>query len=284
MKLLDGFFRKARQQADVECSFDFGAFEGYTEIFEEDLLPDRFYANELDMMKKDHMKAYVPAVVFVILGIVLLIAWYFNPRTVHFPIMFVLLAVVTVFYGFYLFTRRRALHTPGTGVAGLQRGVILCKTCVYVDPASSMTGGVLEGDRRGRYANRKPVWFASVFFPETQTYIRNVHCPGGGFREVLDVGDTVMVYKLKGDGFADVLPSRNVTVPPELLLKAEEVRNRSEAGLRRDGSQVEVIYEQPARARANKWTLVIILVTLIPIILPILFTIAVIVFIFVSLR
>ncbi|MDD4096437.1 MAG: hypothetical protein PHP22_09380 [Oscillospiraceae bacterium] len=283
MKMLDGFFRKAREQADVECSFDFGAFKEYTEIFEEDLETDRFYSEELFRLKRDHAKAYVPVVIFVIWEIVLLMAWFFNPKAIHFPIMVAILGVVIVFYGIFLFTRRRALHTPGTGVLGLQRGVILCKTRVFVDPASSMTGGVLMGNRRGRYANQKPVWFASVFFPDNQTFIRNVHCPGGGFREVLEVGDTVMVYKLKGDSFADILPTRHVAVPPDLLSRAEEVRKQAEYDASGANGNIETVYEEPVKARKGKLVLIVLLVVLLPMLVTGLFTIAVMVYFFLKL-
>ena len=224
---LDSIFADAKEEANRLCTLDFRSFADYREITEDDLPSDKFYDDEWKQQQSVMYKSFFAPAVLLLASVVLFIVWTTNPMQFGFILASLILLGVGLFGSFLVFKRSRDIQDAGYNCSHLGRGVILCKTTVRSNAASTMTRGAIPNIRmQNRTDNRAVFHFVSVFFPDTKTYIRNVFCSDGGLRNTFGVGDTVAVYRHADSGEADLLPSTHVTVPPELMAKVrvEQVR------------------------------------------------------------
>jgi len=228
MSYLDSIFADAKEQANRQCTLDFESFAGYREITEDDLPSDKFYDDEWKQQRSVMYKSFFAPAILLITSIILFIAWTANPMQPGFIFASLITLGVGIYASFLVYKRSQGIGSDGYSCSHLGRGVILCKTTIRSNAATTMTRGVVPNiQTRDRTDNTAVFHFVSVFFPETGTYIRNVFCSDGGLRRTFFVGDTVVVYRHSDSGEADLLPSTHVIVPPELMAKVrvEQVRN-----------------------------------------------------------
>ena len=227
MSYLDSIFADAKEQANRQCTLDFESFAGYREITEDDLPADKFFDDEWKQQRSVMYKSFFAPAVLLLVSVILFIVWTTNPMEIRLILGSLAVLAIGIFASFLVFKRTRDMNSAGYSCSHLGRGVILSKTTVRSAAATAMTRGAIR-EMRTTNGMRKTAefHFVSVFFPDTKTYVRNVFCSDGGLRKVFAIGDTVAVYRYSDSGEADLLPSKHVVVPPELMAKVrvEQVR------------------------------------------------------------
>ncbi len=210
MSVFDSIIGRAKEEAKIVCTFNFDDFEDYREITEDRLPSGSFYSDELKQQQSVKYKSFFAPAILLIAAIVVLIVWLSNPKNLILLVISFILFVVGGYASYLIYKKTQEINDAGFSCNHLGRGVILWKTTVNrhnpgTHPAS----------------NSPPIHFVSVFFPDSRTFIRHVLCSDGGLRKTFAIGDTVVVYRHADSGEADLLPSTHVTVPPELVQRAQ---------------------------------------------------------------
>lgn len=198
-----------RREAEVQCDFDFGAFEDYREISEAQLPTGHFFDDELKRLRSDHHKQYLTVAFLGVFSVIFAMAAWVTSAPVSMWVLSGVFIVVTIAYPFvFLRQKSKTIDRIDSSIEGLMRGVVVCKTTIF----------------RGRGRNRSRYVYASVLFPESMSYIKCVYQAAGPYRSYFQVGDKVAVYKLVGEQDAEMIPTTHLEVPAGLIEKATTAR------------------------------------------------------------
>lgn len=253
MSVFDSIIGRAKEEAKIVCTFNFDDFEDYREITEDNLPAGEFFSDEYNQQRSVNYKSFFAPAFLLIAAIVVLIVWLTNPKNLILLVISFLLFVVGGYASYIIYKKTQDIKNAGFSCTHLGRGIILWKTTVNRHNPGTHPE-----------SNSPPIHFASVFFPDSKTYIRHVFCSDGGLRKTFAIGDTVVVYRHADSGEADLLPSTHVTVPPELMQRAQiEQVNYAESDKYKHSYDIQV-----SKKNAPKVYVIIFLVVLFMVLSP----------------
>ena len=197
-----------RQEAERRCKFDFDVFDDYREIDDSQLPTGQFFDDELKQLKANQR---IKQLKFVVLGIFFLLyailVRVFMPNSGIWLVGGTVLVLCVVYFLILLRKRSNKILHLDSSLEGLMRGVVVSNTTI-----------------RLWLPRRKYVIFATVFFPESMTYIKYVRQDPELYPSIFQEGDKVVVYKLVGDLEAKMLSTTHLEMNSDLLERASIAR------------------------------------------------------------
>lgn len=197
-----------RQEAERRCKFDFDVFDDYREIDDSQLPTGQFFDDELKQLKANQR---IKQLKFVVLGIFFLLyailVRVFMQNSGIWLVGGTVLVLCVVYFLILLRKRSNKILHLDSSLEGLMRGVVVSNTTI-----------------RLWLPRRKYVIFATVFFPESMTFIKYVRQDPELYPSIFQEGDKVVVYKLVGDLEAKMLSTTHLEMNSDLLERASIAR------------------------------------------------------------
>ncbi len=241
----------ARKYDESTNAFDFSSFADYTEISEEDLDNEFLDEKELAFLKSSNRQLILCIIILVLMSCVGWIAGCVT-HTIGL-ILFGLVAAVMVVVVFCLWRKRKnVLDSELNATEKLQRGIAVDFRTVSFHPGFDDFIGVKMDDqpvnlRIGRSKSRYYFHFATVFFPETKTYIKSAFCYSN-YRP--KVGEDVAVCMLTDDIYPSCIPSGTHTASnafleqymPAMQQRFQEKTNTEKAAAKKSGKVLLLVF------------------------------------------
>lgn len=241
----------ARRYDECSSTFYFSLFEGYTEI-REDGLENGFLDNkELAFLKSGNRRMVLCIIILVLMGCIGLTAGCIT-HTLG-VILFGLVAAVMSIVMFCMWRKRKnALDSELDATEKLQRGIAVDFRTVSFHPGFDDFIGVKMDDqpvniRIGRSESRYYFHFATVFFPETRTYIKSAFCYSN-YRP--KIGEDVAVCMLTDDIYPSCIPSGTHTASdaflerymPAIQQHFQEKTNTEKAAVKKSNKVLLIVF------------------------------------------
>lgn len=178
------------------CDFDFSVFEGFTEIFEPELGLCDLFGDEISNIKRESRLPAVTligALLFLFIGYRVMID---EPNKSK-AMLVLILAIASSVFLIYCYFKNNSVLNRDDCIETAKRGIVINKRKLV------------------KRVGRKHVTydFASVMFPDDKTYIKSVLVHTTYKKRKINLGDTVLVYRLKGNEYSDLTYTSHYTLP-----------------------------------------------------------------------